>query len=248
MSTVKIKNAKQLAQFLRVLAEESINSASVDVEDERMHQKKVANASKRDLGRFMREQDADPAAGGVTPPEPPPTDLATEPAPDTKAKPAPAPTPTPAGAPSGEQDPLEPSFDAMTRAILDLRSGKSVKDSAIETELEAYYDRLQDAERYAMIIFLRALSGIVTGKMTGAQAAEPADEPHGITISRGGDEGAEAPADLPPEAPPEGAAPPDLGAGAPPEEPAAPTGPIQVGSPVTEAFRERIRMLIRANR
>jgi hypothetical protein len=246
MSTVKIKNAKQLAQFLRVLAEESVNAATVDIDDERMHQKKVASASKRDLGRFMREQDADPAAGGAPPPEPPPTDLATEPAPDAKAKPAAPETPA-APAPS-EQDPLEPSFDAMTRAILDLRSGKSVKDSAIETELEAYYDRLQDAERYAMIIFLRALSGIVTGKMTGAQAAEPSDEPHGITISRGGEEGAEAPAEPAPEAPPGGAAPPDLGTGEPPPEPPAPAGPIQVGSPVTEAFRERIRMLIRSNR
>ena len=109
---------------------------------------------------------------GKPPAAPPPADLATEPEPaaaPAEKPPAAAVAPTP-----GEEDPLEPSFDAMTRAILDLRSGKSVKDSAIETELEAYYDRLQDAERYAMIIFLRALSGIVTGKMTGAQAAEPA--------------------------------------------------------------------------
>jgi hypothetical protein len=120
-----------------------------------------------------------------------------------------------------------------------------VRDSAIETELEAYYDRLQDAERYAMIIFLRALSGIVTGKMTGAQAAEPSDEPHGITISRAGEEEASpeaSPADEPAaaaEAPPEAPA---------PETPPTPAGPIQVGSPVTEAFRERIRQLIRANK
>ncbi len=244
MSTVKIKNANQLAQFLRVLAEESVNAAVVDVDAERSHQKKVANAAKRDLGRFMREQETDPAAPPA--PEPPPTDLATEPAPDTKAKPPAA--PTPAAAAPGDQDPLEPSFDAMTRAILDLRSGKSVKDSAIETELEAYYDRLQDAERYAMIIFLRALSGIVTGKMTGAQAAEPGDEPHGISITRAGDEeGAvpPAPESPAPEAPPEGAGP---GPGAPPEEAPPPAGPIQVGSPMTEAFRDRIRQLIRSNR
>ncbi len=245
MSTVKIKNAKQLAQFLRVLAEESVSAASVDIEDERKRQSKVASRSSRDLGRFMQEQDEVPGGAPPPPPEQPPADLATEPAPDTKAK-APA-APTPAAAPA-DQDPLEPSFDAMTRAILDLRSGKSVRDSAIETELEAYYDRLQDAERYAMIIFLRALSGIVTGKMTGAQAAEPGDEPHGITISRAGEEEGEAAPEAPaPESPPEGA-PPSPGAEAPPEGPPAPAGPIQVGSPVTEAFRERIRQLIRSNR
>ena len=168
MSTIKIKNANQLAQFLKVLAEESVASAQVDVDSERKRQKSMASATKRDLGRFMQEQDEEGAPAAA----PPPADLATEPEPaaaPAEKPPAAAVAPTP-----GEEDPLEPSFDAMTRAILDLRSGKSVKDSAIETELEAYYDRLQDAERYAMIIFLRALSGIVTGKMTGAQAAEPA--------------------------------------------------------------------------
>jgi len=242
MSTIKIKNASQLAQFLKVLAEESVTTAQVDLDDERRRQKSAASATKRDLGRFMQEEDAPGTAPAAPPPPEPPADLAADPtmtaAPKEKATPAPAPTP-------GEQDPLEPSFDAMTRAILDLRSGKSVRDSAIETELEAYYDRLQDAERYAMIIFLRALSGIVTGKMTGAQAAEPSDEPHGITISRAGEEEASpevAPADEPSaaaEAPPEAPA---------PETPPAPAGPIQVGSPVTEAFRERIRQLIRANK
>lgn len=243
MSTIRIKNANQLAQFLKVLAEESVASAQVDVDSERKRQKSMASATKRDLGRFMQEEDVP----GTEPPAaaPPPADLATEPTP------APAPdagAAKPAAPAPGEEDPLEPSFDAMTRAILDLRSGKSVKDSAIETELEAYYDRLQDAERYAMIIFLRALSGIVTGKMTGAQAAEPSDEPHGISISRAGEEEGAA-AELPaPEAPaPEAPAGPE--AGAAPEEPApAPAGPIQVGSPVSEAFRERIRQLIRANR
>lgn len=246
MSTIRIKNASQLAQFLKVLAEESVNSAQTDVDAERKRQKSMASATKRDLGRFMREEDvpgADPAAA--------PADLATEPDPAAAPPPAPA-APKPDAAPAaptpGEEDPLEPSFDAMTRAILDLRSGKSVKDSAIETELEAYYDRLQDAERYAMIIFLRALSGIVTGKMTGAQAAEPSDAPHDITISRGAEEAAGAEAPPAPEAPaPE--MPPGPEAGAPPEEaPPAPAGPIQVGSPVSEAFRERIRQLIRANR
>lgn len=246
MSTIKIKNANQLAQFLKVLAEESVASAQIDVDSERKRQKSMASATKRDLGRFMQEEDV---PGAEPPASQAPADLSTEPAP-TDA-PAPAPAAAPAAPTPGSEDPLEPSFDAMTRAILDLRSGKSVKDSAIETELEAYYDRLQDAERYAMIIFLRALSGIVTGKMTGAQAAEPSDEPHGITISRSGEEAGAAPAEMPaePEVEPGAEAPAGPDAGAPPEAaPPAPAGPIQVGSPVSEAFRERIRQLIRANR
>lgn len=245
MSTIRIKNANQLAQFLKVLAEESVSSAQIDVDSERKRQKSMASATRRDLGRFMQEEDVPGAEAPAA--APPPADLATEPAP------APAPEPDaaaakPAAPAPGEEDPLEPSFDAMTRAILDLRSGKSVKDSAIETELEAYYDRLQDAERYAMIIFLRALSGIVTGKMTGAQAAEPADEPHGISITRAGEEEGVPGEPAAPEAPtPE--APASPAAGTPPEEPPpAPAGPIQVGSPVSEAFRDRIRQLIRANR
>jgi hypothetical protein len=251
MSTIKIKSANQLAQFLKVLAEESINVAQVDIDAERKHQRSTANAARRDLGRFMKEDDADPnaAAPAATPPAAPPTDLAMEPSPDTAAPPAK--TEKPAAATPSEQGPLEPSFDAVTRAILDLRSGKSVKDSAIETELEAYYDRLQDPERYAMIIFLRSLSGILTGKMTGAQATDPSDAPHGITITRDATPGSEsapppapeaAPSDLAAPAPEAGETPP-----APEETTPAPAGPIQIGSPVTEAFRERIRQLIRAN-
>jgi hypothetical protein len=242
MSTIKIKNANQLAQFLKVLAEESVASAQVDVDSERKRQKSTASATRRDLGRFMQEEDVpgtEPA-----PAAPPPADLATDPN-ASAAPPEAAPAAKPAAPAPGEEDPLEPSFDAMTRAILDLRSGKSVKDSAIETELEAYYDRLQDAERYAMIIFLRALSGIVTGKMTGAQAAEPGDEPHGISITRAGEEEGAAPA---PDAPAEPAPSDTPAAPAPEEAPPAPAGPIQVGSPVSEAFRDRIRQLIRANR
>lgn len=238
MSTIRIKNANQLAHFLKVLAEESVSSAQIDVNAERSRQKSTASATRRDLSRFMREEDAP----GAAPTAPPPTDLATEPtlpeAPPPDAAKVPAPTPA-------EEDPLEPSFDAMTRAILDLRSGKSVKDSAIEMELEAYYDRLQEAERYAMIIFLRALSGIVTGKMSGAQAAEPADAPHSITISRGDGEEDALLAPPAPDAPlPEPPAGPETGA--PPEAP--PAGPIQVGSPMSEVFRERIRQLIKANK
>ena len=238
MSTIRIKNANQLAHFLKVLAEESVSSAQVDVDSERRRQKSTASATRRDLSRFMREEDIP----GAAPAPPPPTDLATEPALPATAPPdaAKVPAPTPA-----EEDPLEPSFDAMTRAILDLRSGKSVKDSAIEMELEAYYDRLQEAERYAMIIFLRALSGIVTGKMSGAQAAEPADAPHSITISRGeGEEGALEEPLTPDAALPEPPTSPEIGAS--PEAP--PAGPIQVGSPMSEVFRERIRQLIRANK
>lgn len=239
MSTIKIKNANQLAQFLKVLAEESVSSAQVDVDSERKRQKSMASATRRDLGRFMQEQEEASSAA------PAPADLATEPEP--AAAPAVKPNASAVAPTPGEEDPLEPSFDAMTRAILDLRSGKSVKDSAIETELEAYYDRLQDAERYAMIIFLRALSGIVTGKMTGAQAAEPADDPHGITITRAGEDEA-APAD---DITTPGAEPPTSSPAAPTpasEPTSAPAGPIQVGSPVSEAFRDRIRQLIRANK
>lgn len=243
--TVKIGSQDQLRAFLRILAEESYSQAKVDVGDERKHQATVARAAKRDIGAFMKEEDdpTSPAAPKPPAPEPPPTDLGVgeEPAgqtaaPPPEAKPA-APAPT---------EPIEPSFDAVTRAILDLRSGKSVKDSAIETELEAYYDRLNEAERYSMIIFLRSLSDIVTGKQMGGQAPEPSSPPHSISISR--PESAAPAAEVPPEPPPSEPEP-SVEPPASLEEPPAPSaGPIQVGSPVSEAFRAHIRRLILANR
>lgn len=239
---VKIANEQQLKTFLKILAEESFSQAKTDVDGERKHQASVARAIKRDVGSFMKEEEIPPAAA----PKPEPDlDLgadAAAPSPEPSAK-TPAAPPAPA-APTA----IEPSFDAVTRAILDLRSGKSVKDSAIESELEAYYDRMTDAERYSMIIFLRSLSDIVTGKTTGAQAPDPSDAPHSVSITRAESEEVTAapPAEPPPESPPAPPAEPALEA--PPEEDAPPAGPIQVGSPVSEAFRQQIRRLIMANR
>jgi 2-oxoglutarate dehydrogenase E2 component (dihydrolipoamide succinyltransferase) len=235
---VKINNKDQLRTFLKILAEESLTQAKSDVDDERKHQKSVARAVSRDVGAFMREQEVAP---GAEPKPEPEMDLGAD-VPEAEPPPAPA-AEKPAAPPPATA--IEPSFDALTRAILDLRSGKSVKDSAIETELEAYYDRLTDAERYGLVIFLRSLSDIVTGKVTGATAQDPSDAPHSVTITRPEPE-APAPA-APPE--PEATPAPEAPEAEPPpaEEPPAP-GPIQVGSPVSEAFRKQIRQLIMANR
>lgn len=241
---VKITNENQLKAFLRILAEESIAQAKDDVQGEKKHQDKVARAIKRDIGSFMKEEEVPPGAQ----PKPEPTLDLDAPADTAPAEPA-APTATePKASPQVQPTVIEPSLDAVTRAILDLRSGKSVKDSAIEAELEAYYDRLNDAERYSMIIFLRSLSEIVTGKTSGAQAQDPSAEPHNVSITR--PEAAETPAA--PAAPetelaPEPAAPAEPPA-APPEDQPVSQGPIQVGSPVSEAFRQQIRRLIIANR
>ena len=65
------------------------------------------------------------------------------------------------------------SFDSITRAINNLRSGKSLKDSGVKKQAADYYDKLSDSERKALFVFLEALSEIISGQIQGKEAQDP---------------------------------------------------------------------------
>jgi len=76
------------------------------------------------------------------------------------------------------------SLDGLIRAVNVLRSGESLKRSAIRDEVGDYYDRLDDAERDLLVLFMRELGDILTGEHSGIEAQNPDDEPTNITVSR----------------------------------------------------------------
>lgn len=109
---------------------------------------------------------------------------------DLKVK-SPAPTPEKSSkkVPDVEEQELE-SGEIELKTIEDklnsIRSGKSFKDSAVSAGMEAYFNRLDGAEKAALLGYLVAISQIVTGAIQGDEVIEPSDPPADVTMQKDG--------------------------------------------------------------
>lgn len=225
MSKVKIKTQSNLEALLRLIAEESVAAAKDTSGSEQNRQAQLAKDIRTAKRGFYLEEE-EPAA-------PAPEAPAAEPA-------APAPAEPSAEAPAPESSSQEigsVEFGDIKRALNNLRAGKSVEDSAVEDKLQNFVTSLQPAERKAAYVIIKSISSILGGDETPTEPLKSAK----LTITS--DEETEQPAA--PEAAagaapaaPAGPAPEEAGGGAAP--------PIKVGEPpVTEAFRSKIRQIIR---
>lgn len=236
MGTVKLNTTKDLERFLRILAEESVFAAQTaqatpPKPQEKQRQKSIAKGIRKGIADLSED---DPAAPGE---EAPAADAAPTAPPAETPKPT-APTPKDASAAD-----INPTISSVIDAIKDIRGGKGASDSAIETELIAYFDRLEEAEKTALVVMLRSLGAILRQQQSGAEAPEPAD--YQIFTSMKPSEDKAKPAAPAPSAPAE--------AGTTPAEEEEPAGedtapPIKVGAPVSEAYRAKIRYLLSKNR
>ena len=226
MSKVIIRNEKQLLQFLSVLAEQSVQQAYTGMGGEQQQQQ-VAKDIRMSKKTFIEEEDP-PSAPAESPPEP--ALKKTEPADQTAT----------------DKASISPKFDSLIDAINDLRGSPSSRDTSVETQLRAYYDKLDAAEAASAILFIRTLSQVMKGEVEGASAPDPSY--YQISTSMKSDAGSK-------EAPPEVAAPKEPVASIPQEKPdteeeeaqsAEDTEPpIKVGSQqVTEAYRNKIKLLL----
>ena len=68
-----------------------------------------------------------------------------------------------------------PKFENLLVAINLVRAGNSLKDKAVKTELQDYYDRLDENERAVLILFLKELAKITTRAIEGDEAHDPSD-------------------------------------------------------------------------
>lgn len=80
------------------------------------------------------------------------------------------------------------SFDSIVKAVNNLRSGQSLKDKSIKQQAQVYYDKLSDAERTTLQVFLDALSKIIAGQIDGKDAQDPGDPPSYIKIEKESEE------------------------------------------------------------
>lgn len=226
MSKVKIKTQSNLEALLRLIAEESVAAAKDSSGSEQNRQAQLAKDIRTAKRGFYLEEE-EPAAA------PAPEAPAAEPAAPAPAEPA-AEAPAPE---SSSQEIGSVEFGDIKRALNNLRAGKSVEDSAVEDKLQNFVTSLQPAERKAAYVIIKSISSILGGDETPTEPLKSAK----LTITS--DEEAEQPAA--PEAA-AGAAPAAPAGPAPEEAGGAGAPPIKVGEPpVTEAFRSKIRQIIR---
>lgn len=169
----KAKNEKELLSILKVFAEESVLKAKkVLSENSDNAQESYLNSLKQDEKFYnvsLSEQEVEDEEGN-------PPEENEEEAPEKDAE--------------GEEDEeitpekLGVSFDSVLKDINTLRAGRSTKDQEIKEELLEYYDRLDEDERQILHLFLRELSRILQGALTGEDAIDPSDAPYNFDIAR----------------------------------------------------------------
>jgi len=226
MSTINLETSEDIKIFLRLLAEESIKDAKASIHDD-SKQKNIVDRMKSDSKIFNNIYEQDEEGEDVEVEEEAEDDDVEEPAPDNS--------------PSS----LEVSLDSISTAVKDLRSGRSVDDSSMKSQLRDYFDRLEPLEREALLTFMKAFAGILTGQTDGSSAPDPSDPPSSITMSSD-DEEVSADIDVESE---EGEDP--LADDSPEEEPEEgeedTKPPIKAGSPADlSEIRNRVRNLMRS--
>ena len=165
MSYIKLETAEDLQRFLKDIASKAVNHSLKESNDPYI--KSYQQSYSNDKSMFsLKEQDDSPEA---TEEDEDTSAEVEEPKQDTQ---------TDASKTFGA------SFDALIRAINKLRSGKSTKDSAVRDQAAIYYERLDEAEREVLVMFMKEMAEILTGETEGASAQDPEDDPLNIKVSK----------------------------------------------------------------
>lgn len=72
-----------------------------------------------------------------------------------------------------------------------IRSGHSLKDSAVKQNMESYIDNLSATERVALLAFLEGIGQILTGVIPAQQAPAPAKDPADVHMHKNDSKGKE---------------------------------------------------------
>lgn len=74
------------------------------------------------------------------------------------------------------------SLEDILSALNLVRAGKSTKNKEIKGEIQNYYDRLDENERKILHIFLKELSSILLGAISGDKAIDPSEPPFSFDV------------------------------------------------------------------
>lgn len=105
------------------------------------------------------------------------------PQPQVQASPAPASSEQDQSSNEQEVDGV-PTIKNVIDQLNALRSGRSLKDVEVKTQLERYFEGLDDSEKEAMHAYFKGVAQILSGQVDGAAAEEPKN--HGVATQTSG--------------------------------------------------------------
>lgn len=76
------------------------------------------------------------------------------------------------------------TIDTVVDKLNFIRSGRSFKDEKVKAGLTKYLEGLDDAEKTALLAFLKGISQIVTAEISPEMALEPADDPAKVEMEK----------------------------------------------------------------
>jgi len=224
---IRVKNEKDLLNILRVISSEAVGLSKKKFMKENADPTLSAykNQRRQDekvFGSLDEQEEEEPEEEAEEP----------EAEPEEPAKP--------------DTSSVGASFDSVVSAINNLRSGKSLRDSSIKSQAQVYYDKLSDDERTTLLVFLKALSDIIAGQVTGQEAKDPSDPPTSLKISSSKKEPEAEPEEEGEEPSEEESEEPPAESEAPPEDEAEDTAPpIKVNeSQDLTLLRKKVRRMM----
>jgi hypothetical protein len=78
----------------------------------------------------------------------------------------------------------EVSYDDVVEKINSIRSGKTLRDKDISSNLETYFNDLSTAEKVALFAYLKAISQILTGEIEAEKAQDPGETPASVDMKK----------------------------------------------------------------
>jgi hypothetical protein len=131
----------------------------------------LENVSKNVQLRLFREMAPDGAPQATPPPPPAPPQQSSAPSTMSVSKVASG----EAGSSANPEDLQKGNItiEMIVEKLNSIRSGRSFKDQNILAQMSTYFDDLNDNEKLALYAFLKGISQIVTGEISGEQAMDP---------------------------------------------------------------------------
>ena len=165
---IKAKNEQDLLSILRIISSEAVGLSR------KMNENADPTALKF-INQYRKDEDMYGSLSEQEDEEPPAEEPAEEPSEESEEE----------SEPTSDSGTVGSSFDSVVQAVNNLRAGKSLRDSSIKQQAQVYYDKLTEDERTTLLVFLDALSNIITGQVDGKDAQDPSDPPSSIKITSG---------------------------------------------------------------
>jgi hypothetical protein len=167
---INIKNEKQLLSFLKMISEEatkkSINLLSDPVGSEYSKQynldvDKYGSLSEAEEDEMFGEEPEEEAIVDTEEDAPEETEVTDE---------------------EVDDEPDPPTYEKLINSINDTRSGFSVKNDDVESNLKSFYDKLDEDEKLMLYLLFKNVAGILTGTLDAEKAKLPSKPPYSLDI------------------------------------------------------------------